>query len=56
MTSIHRARGPLTGDFSCNPDREMACQALCLALLVRGRTVLEDFSATPAIEAFEARL
>jgi 3-phosphoshikimate 1-carboxyvinyltransferase len=52
MISIHRVRGSLTGEFTLNPDREMAAQALVLALLVRGRTVLEDFATTPAVEQF----
>ena len=48
MIQVHRARESLNGDFLMNPDREMATQALVLALLVRGRTVLEDFQGTPA--------
>ncbi len=35
-------------EFVMNPDREMLEQTLILGLLVKGRTVLEDFSWTPA--------
>lgn len=45
---IHRTRTPLSGEMTVAPDREMAAQALVLALLVRGRTVLEDFVPIPA--------
>lgn len=53
---IHRVRGGLTGEFTLNPDREMAEQALVLASMSRGRTVLDDFRSTPAIERLAAVL
>ncbi|MDR1760387.1 MAG: 3-phosphoshikimate 1-carboxyvinyltransferase [Fibrobacter sp.] len=39
-------------ELAMNPDREMLEQALVLGLLVKGRTVLEDFSWTPASQTF----
>ncbi len=39
-------------EFVVNPDSEMMEQALVLSLLVKGRTVLEDFQWTPRGLAF----
>ena len=43
-------------EFVVNPDSEMMEQALVLSLLVKGRTVLEDFQWTPRGLAFAESL
>ena len=49
---LEYSEGTLMAEFVVNPDSEMMEQALVLSLLVKGRTVLEDFQWTPRGLAF----